>query len=78
MTSPSTLHFVCVSPRSLYKLYGDIPLCNGLISTLGLLTAREEPVDDDTDDREDEDQDTPKDLVRDWSVGLEDLNYARY
>jgi len=37
-------------------------------------TVGKQPVDDNADDREEEDQDTPEELVGDWSVGLEDLD----
>jgi hypothetical protein len=37
---------------------------------------REEPVYDESDDREDEDKETPKKLVAGRAVGFDDFNYS--
>lgn len=51
-------------------------LCwNGLIGVVGL-AVREEVVDEHTDDGEEEDDQGPKHLVGDGTVGLEDLDYS--
>lgn len=68
-TSHSSLCFLCLP---------DL-LLNGLVAVavVPLLAIGEEPIDDDTADREDEDEDRPQELVADRAARLKELDYAR-
>jgi hypothetical protein len=85
----SCLHHVCRydCPARLLRIFlleehalalpSIVPLHvgNGLVGVVSLAVG-EEVVDEHSDDGEEEDNKSPKDLVGDGAVGLEDLNYS--
>jgi hypothetical protein len=69
--------FVCVDRWTGRNLTVRLPLDWLVVATAVVLGAvREEPVNDESDDREDEDEETPEKLVAGRAVGFDDFNYG--
>jgi len=67
--------FVCVDRWTGRNLTVRLPLDWLVVATAVVLGAvREEPVNDESDDREDEDEETPEKLVAGRAVGFDDFN----